>query len=49
MPFGHEQSSAEGDVQGQSLLGPLGRLWQGLQQLNAGSKELRKNNLTVSY
>ena len=30
MPFGHQQCCAEGDAQGQGLLGMLRRLWQGL-------------------
>ena len=34
VPFGHQQCRAEGNVQGQGLLGMLRRLWQGLQQLN---------------
>ena len=38
VPFGYLQSSAEGDVQGQGLLGPLGCLWQGLEQLNPGGQ-----------
>jgi len=38
VPFGHQQSRAEGDVQGQGLLGPRLRLWQGLQQLDPGGE-----------
>ena len=36
LPFGHQQCCAEGDVQGQGLLGMLRRLWQGLEQLDPG-------------
>ena len=31
LPFGHQQCRAEGDVQGQGVLGMLRRLWQGLE------------------
>ena len=34
----HLQCRAEGDVQGQCLLGTLRRLWQGLEQLDAGGQ-----------
>ena len=34
-PFGHQQGCAEGNVQGQGVLGMLWRLWQSLEQLNA--------------
>jgi hypothetical protein len=34
-PFGHLQSRAEGDVEGQCLLGMLRCLWQGREQLDA--------------
>ena len=40
MPFGHLQGRAEGDVQGQGLLGMRRRLWQRLQQLNPGGQWL---------
>ena len=36
VPFGHLQCRAEGDVQGQGVLGMLRRLWQGLEQLDPG-------------
>ena len=32
VPFGHQQCRTEGDVHGQSVLGPLRGLWQGLEQ-----------------
>ena len=35
LPFGHLQCRAEGDVQGQGLLGTRRRLWQGREQLDA--------------
>ena len=38
MPFGHLQCRAEGDVQGQGLLGMRRRLWQGLEQLDPGGE-----------
>ena len=38
VPFGHLQCRAEGDVQGQGLLGMLRRLWQGLEQLDPGGE-----------
>jgi hypothetical protein len=34
MPFGHQQGSAKGDIQGQGMLGTLGCLWQGREQLD---------------
>ena len=37
-PFGYLQGRAEGDVQGQGLLGMRRRLWQGLEQLNPGGQ-----------
>ena len=36
LPFGHHQCHAEGNVQGQGLVGMLGRLRQGREQLDAG-------------
>ena len=38
VPFGHQQGRAEGDVQGQGVLGMLRRLWQGLEQLDPGGE-----------
>ena len=38
VPFGHLQGRAEGNVQGQGLLGMLRRLWQGLEQLDPGGQ-----------
>ena len=38
LPFGHLQGRAEGNVQGQGLLGTLRRLWQGLEQLDPGGE-----------
>ena len=38
VPFGYLQCCAEGNVQGQGLLGTLRRLWQGLEQLNPRSQ-----------
>ena len=36
--FGHLQCRAEGNVQGQGLLGMLRRRWQGLEQLDPGGE-----------
>ena len=36
VPFRYLQCRAEGNVQGQGLLGTLRRLWQGLEQLDPG-------------
>ena len=38
VPFGYLQSSAEGDVQGQGVLGTRRRLWQDLEQLDPGGE-----------
>ena len=38
VPFGHLQCRAQGDVQGHGVLGPLGRLWLGREQLDAGGQ-----------
>ena len=40
VPFGNLQGSAEGNVQGQGVLGLRRRLWQGLEQLDAGGPEM---------
>jgi hypothetical protein len=38
LPFRHLQGCAEGDVQGHGVLGPLRRLWKGLEQLDPGAQ-----------
>ena len=38
LSFGDQQGRTEGNVQGHSLLGMRRRLWQRLQQLNAGGE-----------
>jgi hypothetical protein len=38
VPFGYLQCRAEGDVEGQGVLGPLRRLWQGREQFNASGQ-----------
>ena len=36
LPFGHLQGCAEGDVQGQGMLGMCRRLWQGREERDPG-------------
>jgi hypothetical protein len=38
LSFGHLHCCAESDVQGHGVLGTLGCLWQGREQLNAGGQ-----------